>query len=64
MKRGDISSERVCYDASESRRPVTLMGRNLLLLLNFQSCQSDDDDAPTDGEINETIFHNKFSRVL
>lgn len=28
--------------------------------VNFQSCQSDDDDAPTDGEINETIFHNKF----
>ncbi len=28
--------------------------------ISFQSCQSDDDDAPANGEINETIFINKI----
>lgn len=28
--------------------------------ISFLSCQGDDDDAPANGEINETMFHNKI----
>ena len=42
------------------------MKRFVVLLLasfttiSFQGCESDDDDSPANGEINETIFHNKI----
>lgn len=32
----------------------------IITTMSFQGCQSDDDDSPNNGAINETIFHNKI----